>query len=99
MQCPKCSQEIRKESLPDGSSVFYCPACGWGRDRAMDARKNPRDSGQTGLLSPGIMLKLVFFWLISFLIVCGPYGLLVYGLPWLIESRGWEFVGLSLIHI
>ncbi len=96
MRCPKCAQKVTKQKLPDGSSVFFCDACGWGQDRL----ENIEQSGGTTACPEPVTtaktwLKLLLFWLLSLLVVFAPFALIVFGVPLLVQKLELNFVTTS----
>ena len=94
--CPKCDCETRAGTLPDGEVAWYCPECGWGRDRFQ--KKDHAGGGRhTAAQSiPAITwLKLPVSWVLSLLIIIDPYLTIIYSILWLIENQCWNFIDIS----
>ena len=89
MECPKCGQNIQGEKVPDGSLAFFCKACGWGRDHALARKAGMSLEDPPGRIVPlSIWIKLALSWTASLVITLGPFLVIVFGLPALIDRIG-----------
>lgn len=72
MQCPKCAADAITHHPRSGPVQYYCESCGWGMDRVFD------DAEASAGVSSGTYLKLGLFWLMTLIILIGPF----FGLLW-----------------
>lgn len=78
MKCPACNAPVVSESV-EGGAVMYCNQCGWGKDRAYQARQHGIDEDPEPVKPPLllVLLGLVF----SALLIVGPYGAMLHYVP------------------
>jgi hypothetical protein len=76
MDCPQCNNDIEPSQQKDGSSDFVCPECGWGEDLVEQVFGNT-----AAALEPVKWGQFIGYWILSVLVIFGPYYFLVYGLP------------------
>jgi hypothetical protein len=75
MKCPACTRRATKTRLADGSAVFYCEACGWGKERVERAASGEAERRGASFS----FARLALMTTLSLAIVFGPYLALVYG--------------------
>lgn len=96
MECPRCGREIEPKTLPNGKTVRHCQVCGWGQERveaALGGEEKPRREGR---VTGKTFIKLGLMWLITLLIILGPYYLIVYGIGAGLSQTGtFQTLGLS----
>lgn len=69
MQCPRCNATVDERQV-GASTVFSCPACGWGAEPgAPEPIETSNNSGVTGR----DLVRLALYWLASILVVLGPF--------------------------
>lgn len=97
MDCPSCAQRIEPKRLPDGSSDYSCPKCGWGRGPARQASNNEPERPSAGRVAGLLLLAIV--------VVVGPYVALRVGIPIAFDNGSQAFadasdrlIGLINIH-
>lgn len=93
MDCPRCNHHLQPERTDIEGVIYHCTQCGWGSDRL--SAKDPSDENLTSLtpkIPAATWIKLPIFLTISFLIIVGPFLLLVFGPPILGLVAGWEFL-------
>ena len=73
MDCPSCATPIRGRELPDGSTDFSCPKCGWGK---VGGTAHSRDDAPKKPSAGRVML----FLFAALLIVIGPYAAMIIGI-------------------
>ncbi len=86
MQCPSCGETLRDRN-PRGQRAYACDRCGWGEQRlASGGGDAPWDAEAPPPRPP--LSKLILVWVVSALVIVGPLLLLIWGVPWLGETRG-----------
>ncbi|MFW6059590.1 MAG: hypothetical protein ACODAQ_05380 [Phycisphaeraceae bacterium] len=89
MNCPQCNRTVSQQQMPDGTLVFHCEKCGWGRQRLEAALAGGSGEPAPSAPSPArTAMTLTFWWIVSFIIVLGPYLLLRFGVPALLVDEG-----------
>lgn len=91
MNCPRCNTPLERKRHADGALVFHCPKCAWGADTAAESKHTQRESPPRPAIGIGSFVKLFALWIISLLIIFGPYAVIVYGLPQFIDTQGWRW--------
>ncbi len=81
MKCPVCNAKTRTQSRSDGTEGPVCTECGWGTE-APAAAESPESS--RGI---GFYLRYGLMWILTVLVVAGPY----FGIRYLLVEMG-EFV-------
>jgi hypothetical protein len=87
MDCPRCDKPVVEDHTPDGAKIFYCDACGWGKEKARE-KKQGAEVAQIRIRYVPLktFLKLILLWLLSVLVVFGPFAALVFGIPIFVEA-------------
>ena len=96
MNCPQCNRSIAQQKTADGTVVLFCEQCGWGKDKLeaaqQQAARPDSDSSQAGGSAAGVpasaWAKLCFWWVVSIVVVIGPYLLVRYALTAWLRTRG-----------
>lgn len=78
MECPNCTAPVAQAEEPDGSLNIYCPSCGWGADSSGP----PEPAAPPTRPSAWLVLGL---WLLSAVVVLGPYFGLRFGVPYMLD--------------
>ena len=72
MECPSCREQVEQKERGDGELVFYCPACGWGKENLAASGGSRASPSRTA------WLKLAGLWVLSLAIILGPWAGLAY---------------------
>ena len=70
MKCPACNAPVKTEAV-EGGMVMYCGKCGWGRDKAYQAKREGLHA-EPPPARPNLMLVLLGA-AFSVLLIAGPY--------------------------
>ncbi len=109
MNCPVCAQPVRqyKDPVQSGRLIRYCGHCGWGAEKADEARNDLRDRLEDHSESSRPQLlwaRRLLAWGFSLALLAGPYLWLVLSVgpmePW-VHPTYWltmvAYVGLAFV--
>lgn len=83
MKCPKCNHSLIPKKLSADSTrppaqMLHCVNCGWETKRIQNPRNTRQPTSGSGYdLSAATGIKLLGLWMLSILIIVGPYFLLM----------------------